>query len=120
MDLLAHEQTGPPKGSVACRVAYRLAHYADSLYQGIQLQKASPEYQTARAIIQAKRKTVQPHLPLLWHQLTLSDDFNFREVKLFIFAGTCQPHLTYQIMHMRLLSGCLHSDKREVVSGCLL
>ena len=45
-------------GAVACRAAYRLAHYSDSLYCSIQAQKASPEYQTARAIVRQRREQV--------------------------------------------------------------
>lgn len=42
----------------ACRVLYRLAHYADGLYRNIEAQKASPEYKTGVAVIQAKRRQV--------------------------------------------------------------
>lgn len=44
---------------VACRVLYRLAHYADGLYRNIEAQKASPEYKTAKAVIEAKRQQVR-------------------------------------------------------------
>ena len=42
----------------ACRVLYRLAHYADGLYRNIEAQKASPEYKTQQAVIGAKRRQV--------------------------------------------------------------
>ncbi len=48
-------------GQVACRVMYRLAHHADTLYAGIQAQKQSPEWNTAQAVIKQKRQQVTPH-----------------------------------------------------------
>ena len=47
-------------GQVACRVMYRLAHHADTLYAGIQAQKQSPEWNTAQAVIKQKRQQVFP------------------------------------------------------------
>ena len=48
-------------GEVACRVMYRLAHHADTLYAAIQAQKQSPEWNTAQAVIKQKRQQVTPH-----------------------------------------------------------
>lgn len=47
-------------GKVACRVMYRLAHHADTLYQGIVAQKLSSEWSTAQAVIKQKRQQVRP------------------------------------------------------------
>ncbi|BDA48015.1 Serine-protein kinase ATM [Coccomyxa sp. Obi] len=44
----------PLQGKVACRAAYRLAHYADSMYCQVQQQRSSPEWATAQAVIQQK------------------------------------------------------------------
>lgn len=49
----------------ACRVLYRLAHYADVLYRNIEAQKASPEYQTAKAVIEAKRRQIEQWTAML-------------------------------------------------------
>ena len=46
-------------GKVACRVMYRLAHHADTLYQGIVAQKLSSEWSTAQAVIKQKRQQVR-------------------------------------------------------------
>lgn len=56
--------SGRETGRVACRVMYRLAHHADTLYQGIVLQKQSPEWSTAQAVIKQKRQQV--HLLHSW------------------------------------------------------
>ena len=50
--------SGKNTGKVACRVMYRLAHHADTLYQGIVAQKQSPEWNTAQAVIKQKRQQV--------------------------------------------------------------
>ena len=50
--------SGMHTGQVACRVRYRLAHHADTLYAGIQAQKLSPEWNTAQAVIKQKRQQV--------------------------------------------------------------
>ena len=47
-----------PEGKVACRAAYRLAHYADSMYCSVQKQRNSPEWATAQAVIQQKMQQV--------------------------------------------------------------
>lgn len=60
MDLLMGELPDPPQGAIACRTAYRLARYSDSLFGSIQTQRASPEYHIARAIIKAKEEKVWP------------------------------------------------------------
>ena len=52
--LQAREASGP----AACRVMHRLAYYADTLYKGIQLQRASPEWDTVRGFIETKQKQV--------------------------------------------------------------
>ena len=49
---------GKDVGKVACRVMYRLAHHADTLYQGIVAQKLSAEWNTAQAVIKQKRQQV--------------------------------------------------------------
>ena len=46
------------EGKVACRAAYRLAHYADSMYCQVQQQRSSPEWATAQAVIQQKMQQV--------------------------------------------------------------
>lgn len=51
---------GKDTGRVACRVMYRLAHQADTLYQGIVAQKQSSEWSTAQAVIKQKRQQVGP------------------------------------------------------------
>lgn len=51
-------QAGEASGPAACRVMHRLAYYADTLYKGIQLQRASPEWDTVRGFIQTKQKQV--------------------------------------------------------------
>ena len=43
---------------VACRAAFRLATYADSLYRAVQEQISSPKWATAVAIIQDKKRQV--------------------------------------------------------------
>lgn len=48
-----------PEGKVACRAAYRLAHYADSMYCSLQEQRNSPEWATAQAVIQQKMQQVR-------------------------------------------------------------
>lgn len=50
--------SGMNTGQVACRVLYRLAHHADTLYASIQAQKQSPEWNTAQAVIKQKRQQV--------------------------------------------------------------
>lgn len=50
--------SGMQTGRVACRVMYRLAHHADTLYAAIQAQKQSPEWNTAQAVIKQKRQQV--------------------------------------------------------------
>ena len=50
--------SGRETGQVACRVMYRLAHHADTLYAGVQAQKQSPEWNTAQAVIKQKRQQV--------------------------------------------------------------
>ena len=52
--------SGMHTGQVACRVMYRLAHHADTLYATIQAQKHSPEWNTAQAVIKQKRHQVFP------------------------------------------------------------
>ena len=49
---------GMHTGQIACRVMYRLAHYADTLYAAIQVQKQSSEWNTAQAVIKQKRQQV--------------------------------------------------------------
>lgn len=49
-----------PEGKVACRAAYRLAHYADTMYCSVQKQRNSPEWATAQAVIQQKMQQVLP------------------------------------------------------------
>ena len=51
--------SGMHTGQVACRVMYRLAHHADTLYASIQAQKHSPEWNTAQAVIKQKRQQVE-------------------------------------------------------------
>ena len=50
--------SGVHTGQVACRVMYRLAHHADTLYATIQAQKHSPEWNTAQAVVKQKRQQV--------------------------------------------------------------
>ncbi|KAL3152004.1 hypothetical protein ABBQ32_001124 [Trebouxia sp. C0010 RCD-2024] len=59
--------SGMQTGRVACRVMYRLAHHADTLYAAIQAQKQSPDWNTAQAVIKQKRQQVS----LLQQQLQL-------------------------------------------------
>ena len=53
-------------GPVACRAAYRLAHYADAQYRAVQAQRDSPEHATTQAIIKLKRQQVWLRLAC-WH-----------------------------------------------------
>eukprot|EP00884_Botryococcus_braunii_P019002 jgi/Botrbrau1/5786/Bobra.0155s0009.1 len=48
-------------GTTLCRCAYRLAQYCDSLYRGIQAQRASPEWRTQQAVIAAKKRQVEEY-----------------------------------------------------------
>ena len=41
--------------ALACRVMYRLAHYADGLYRNIEAQRSSPEGATTQALIASRR-----------------------------------------------------------------
>ncbi|KAK9806879.1 hypothetical protein WJX72_005975 [[Myrmecia] bisecta] len=43
---------------LACRTSFRLAHYADTLYRGIQDHKRSPEWNTSQAVIRHKKQQV--------------------------------------------------------------
>ncbi|KAL4452130.1 hypothetical protein ABPG75_007792 [Micractinium tetrahymenae] len=56
--LTAGQSTAAEQRATSCRVLYRLAHYADGLYRNIEAQKASPEYKTAKAVIEAKRRQI--------------------------------------------------------------
>ena len=66
MDLLMGQTQGTAAGPVACRAAYRLAHYSDSLYCSIHAQKTSPEYKTALVIVKEKQQQARwlllPHV----------------------------------------------------------
>jgi hypothetical protein len=44
---------------LAGRAHFRLARYADALYQNVQHQKQTPEWHTAQAFIGTKRQQVQ-------------------------------------------------------------
>lgn len=59
--------SGMHTGQVACRVMYRLAHHADTLYAGIQAQRQSAEWHTAQAVIKQKRQQVSPCWTLATH-----------------------------------------------------
>lgn len=43
-----------------CRAAYRLAEYAESLYEAIESKMKSPEHETAKAIVRHKQHQVWP------------------------------------------------------------
>ena len=57
-------QGGSASNEVACRAAFRLATYADSLYRAVQEQIGSPKWATAVAIIQDKKRQVATSAPL--------------------------------------------------------
>lgn len=62
-DALKNAEASSPQDSsgsneVACRAAFCLASYADSLYRGAQEQISSPKWATAVAIIQDKKRQV--------------------------------------------------------------
>ena len=51
-------QSSADSSEVACQAAFRLASYADGLYQSVQDQISSPKWATAVAIIQDKKRQV--------------------------------------------------------------
>ncbi len=59
---------------VACRAAFRLATYADSLYRAVQEQISSPKWATAVAIIQDKKRQVGKPTILLHSVLHTGQD----------------------------------------------
>lgn len=68
MDILLEQTAGNSAGVTACRAAFRLATYSDSLYNGLQAQRASPEYRVARAIVAQKQHQAWPaHGCMLTH-----------------------------------------------------
>lgn len=65
---ISPELIKPCTGRLACRAAYRLAHYADGLYRRVVATRQSPEWATTQAIIRHKRHEVRAAV----HHFTLS------------------------------------------------
>ncbi|KAK9825683.1 hypothetical protein WJX81_003257 [Elliptochloris bilobata] len=56
---LVKECSDVAHGRLACRAAYRLAHYADGLYRSAVAHRQSPEWATTQAIIRHKRNEME-------------------------------------------------------------
>ncbi|PSC71129.1 serine threonine-kinase ATM isoform X1 [Micractinium conductrix] len=87
-------QGGSEAARTACRVLYRLAHYADGLYRGIEAQKASAEYKTAKAVIDAKRQQIEQ-----W-SATLEERKRRGDVKIDRKTGQILDREARQLAHM--------------------
>jgi len=67
-------QKSSASNEVACRAAFQLASYADSLYRAVQEQKSSPKWATAVAIIQDKKRQVSTFPYLLFLRIWQSKE----------------------------------------------
>ena len=62
LDRVSSSDAAAQESRIACRAAYRLAHFADSMYRSVQEQRRSPEFAAAQAVIRSKRSQVPQHL----------------------------------------------------------